>query len=157
MRQLRPGKHDRRFEFRRRPYDTILIKIHTAPQICASRYEAIRPNDCGPFDNSARLDPRGAVNGQFVDALVLGAETGNVLSEQRLDVADNIPRGLMHIGKARCLPRLNKRRYQACDVKHRSLLLCLLLPHRVVEPICPAGLYQLFGADHAEFTVGDVA
>lgn len=39
----------------------------------------------------------------------------------------------------------------------RSLLLSLLLPHRVVEAVRPAGLHQLLGADHTEFAVGYVA
>ena len=38
-----------------------------------------------------------------------------------------------------------------------ALLLRLLLPHRVVKTVRPARLYQLLGADHAEFTIGDVA
>ena len=38
-----------------------------------------------------------------------------------------------------------------------GLFVGLLLPHRVMEAVCPAGLHKLFGADHAEFAVGYVA
>ena len=38
-----------------------------------------------------------------------------------------------------------------------GLFFGLLLPHRVMEAICPTGLHKLLGADHAELAVGHVA